>query len=189
MSDQLSFDQLEPDLFGEQRLESTGWTAPQAQHLAGITYRQLDYWARTSLVVPSIRAAGGSGTQRLYSYFDLLQLRMVKRILDAGISLQNIRIALERIRERGLDNLVGVTVFSDGASIYEVTDADEIVDLLRDGQGVFGIALKGVIGDVQAKIAKLPVGSGHPTVAPPEARTTVVAGDELAQRRQRRQAG
>lgn len=186
MSDQLSFDQLEPDLFNEQHAGT--WTAPQAQSLAGITYRQLDYWARTSLVVPSVRAAGGSGSQRLYSFFDLVQLRMVKRILDAGISLQNIRIALERIKERGPDNLAGVTVFSDGASIYEVTEADEIIDLLQGGQGVFGIALKGVIGDVQAKIAKLPVAATDPAdaSAPSAARTVVVAGDELAERRQRR---
>ena len=108
-----------------------------------ITYRQLDYWARTDLVVPTVRGANGSGSQRLYSFKDILVLRVVKRLLDTGVSLQNIRVAVEHLRARGVEDLAGVTLFSDGTTVYECTSPEEIVDLLQGGQGVFGIAVGG----------------------------------------------
>lgn len=80
---------------------AVGYRGVTACHAAGISYRQLDYWARTTLVVPSVRDASGSGTSRLYSFRDLVVLKVVKRLLDAGVSLQNIRKAIEALRSRG----------------------------------------------------------------------------------------
>src|SRR5271169_6902598 len=115
-----------------------GYRGPSACQIAGITYRQLDYWARTSLVVPSIRSAAGSGSQRLYSFKDILVLKIVKRLLDTGISLHNIRVAVDHLRQRGVQDLANITLFSDGTTVYECTSAEEVVDLLQGGQGVFG---------------------------------------------------
>src|SRR5262245_18248731 len=104
---------------------------------AGISYRQLDYWARTGLVEPSVRPATGSGSQRLYGFRDILVLRVVKRLLDTGISLQQIRAAVAYLREHGASDVAQITLMSDGASVYACTSPDEVVDLLQGGQGVF----------------------------------------------------
>ena len=103
-----------------------GYRGPTACAAAGITYRQLDYWARTGLVEPSVRAAHGSGSQRLYGFRDILVLKVVKRLLDSGISLQQIRAAVQHLRDRGADDLAQVTLMSDGVSVYECTSADEV---------------------------------------------------------------
>ncbi len=133
-----------------------GYRGPTACSAAGITYRQLDYWARTGLVEPSVRAAQGSGSQRLYSFRDILVLKVVKRLLDTGISLQQIRAAVQHLRDRGTDDLAEVTLMSDGVSVYECASADEVVDLLQGGQGVFGIALGRVWREVEGDLAVLP---------------------------------
>src|SRR5690242_1091367 len=91
--------------------ELVGYRGPAACQIAGITYRQLDYWARTGLVAPSIRTAQGSGSQRLYSFKDILVLKVVKRLLDTGVSLQNIRVAVDHLRVRGVRDLARVTLF------------------------------------------------------------------------------
>ena len=132
-----------------------GYRGATACSAAGITYRQLDYWARTSLVEPSIRNASGSGTQRLYGFRDILVLKIVKRLLDAGVSLQNIRTAVDHLRNRGVTDLERITVMSDGASIYECTSSDEIIDLLAGGQGVFGIAVGKVWQEVEGSLLTL----------------------------------
>ena len=134
----------------------TGFRGPTACSAAGITYRQLDYWARTGLVEPTVRSAGGSGTQRLYSFKDILLLKIIKRLLDAGVSLQQIRIAIEHLRRRGTEDLTRVTLMSDGASVYECRSADEVIDLLQGGQGVFGIAIGGVWREIEGSLAELP---------------------------------
>ena len=121
-------------LFGDPLPEldvNTGYRGPVACRAAGITYRQLDYWARTGLVEPSIRGAKGSGSQRLYAFRDILLLKIVKRLLDTGVSLQQIRIAVNALHERGVEDLTAITLMSDGASVYECTSADEVVDLVR----------------------------------------------------------
>jgi len=133
-----------------------GYRGPTACAAAGITYRQLDYWARTSLVEPSVRTAHGSGSQRLYSFRDILVLKVVKRLLDTGISLQQIRAAVQHLRDRGTEDLARVTLMSDGVSVYECTSADEVVDLLQGGEGVFGIALGRVWREVEGDLAVLP---------------------------------
>ena len=134
----------------------TGYRGPTACNAAGITYRQLDYWARTGLVEPTVRGATGSGTQRLYSFRDILMLKVIKRLLDAGISLQQIRTAVQHLRARGTDDLTRVTLMSDGASVYECTSNDEVIDLLQGGQGVFGIAIGGVWREIEGTLAELP---------------------------------
>ena len=136
--------------------EDLGYRGPTACAAAGITYRQLDYWARTGLVEPSIRPASGSGSQRLYGFRDILVLKVVKSLLDTGISLQQIRQAVVHLRERGSADLARVTLMSDGASVYECTSPDEVIDLLQGGQGVFGIALGRVWQEVEGSLAELP---------------------------------
>jgi len=132
-----------------------GYRGATACSAAGISYRQLDYWARTGLVEPSVRSATGSGTSRLYGFRDILVLKIVKRLLDAGISLQNIRTAVDHLRSRGVTELERITLMSDGASIYECASPDEIVDLLAGGQGVFGIAVGKVWHEVEGSLANL----------------------------------
>lgn len=136
--------------------EDVGYRGPMACRAAGITYRQLDYWARTGLVEPTVRGASGSGSQRLYSFRDILLLKVIKRLLDAGISLQQIRTAVQHLRERGTDDLTRVTLMSDGASVYECTSNDEVIDLLSGGQGVFGIAIGGVWREIEGSLSELP---------------------------------
>ncbi len=133
-----------------------GYRGPIACAAAGISYRQLDYWARTGLVEPTIRPASGSGSQRLYSFRDILVLRIVKRLIDTGVSLPNIRAAVGHLRSRGGDDLARITLMSDGATIYECRSADEVVDLVRGGQGVFGIAIGSVWQEVEGNLADLP---------------------------------
>jgi DNA-binding transcriptional MerR regulator len=164
-------------------------TACQA---CGISYRQLDYWARTTLVVPSIRDASGSGTQRLYSFRDLVVLKVVKRLLDAGVSLQNIRKAIETLRSRGVDDLAGITLISDGTTVYECRSPEEVVDLLQGGQGVFGIAIGGAFKEIQGSLSHLPAepaAGPQPVGIPGAAEPAAAAGDELAARRAKRRAG
>ncbi len=158
--------------------EECGYRGPTACAAAGITYRQLDYWARTGLVEPSVRAASGSGSQRLYGFRDILVLKVVKRLLDTGISLQQIRAAVTHLRARGAADLAQVTLMSDGVSVYECTSADEVVDLLQGGQGVFGIALGRVWQEVEGSLAELPSERADDDGAS--------AADELASRRIRR---
>ena len=149
---------------------------------AGITYRQLDYWARTGLVEPSVRPATGSGTQRLYSFRDILVLKVVKRLLDTGVSLQQIRVAVSHLRERGVEDLAQITLMSDGASVYECTSADEVIDLVQGGQGVFGIAVGRVWREVEGSLAELP--GERPGEEPSDH-----PDDELASRRRSRAIG
>ena len=169
--------------------ELIGYRGPTACHAAGITYRQLDYWARTGLVVPSVRSAAGSGTQRLYSFKDILVLKVVKRLLDTGVSLQNIRIAVDHLRARGVEDLARITLLSDGTTVYECTSAEEVVDLLAGGQGVFGIAVSGALRELHGSLATLPSERAEP--GPDGAaggETGPAENDELGQRRRRRSA-
>jgi len=136
--------------------EEVGYRGPTACRAAGITYRQLDYWARTGLVEPSVRTAKGSGSQRLYGFCDILVLKVVKRLLDTGVSLQQIRVAITHLRDRGVDDLAQITLMSDGASVYECTSADEVIDLVQGGQGVFGIAVGRVWREVEGELSHLP---------------------------------
>lgn len=161
--------------------EGVGYRGPTACAAAGITYRQLDYWARTGLVEPSVRSAHGSGSQRLYSFRDVVVLKIVKRLLDTGVSLQNIRTAVQHLRLSGAADLAQTTLMSDGAMVYECTSPDEVVNLLQGGQGVFGIAVGVVWRDVQAALSQL---HGE-RVDTGETLTPHHPADELARRRNR----
>ncbi len=153
----------------------TGYRGTSAAAAAGITYRQLDYWDRTGLVQPSVRPAGGSGSQRLYAFRDILVLKLVKRLLDTGVSLQQIRIAVDQLRAAGINDLGRITLMSDGARVYLCTTEDEVIDLLGRGQGVFGIAVGRVLREVEASLVNMV--SSH-----------IDEIDELAARRQTRRA-
>jgi len=134
-----------------------GYRAPQVCKIVGITYRQLDYWARTDLLKPSLQTATGSGSQRLYSFGDVVQLRVIKRLLDAGMSLKKIRQAMDLLRDQlqSRKPLEEVTLLSDGATIYAAHSADEVVDVFRRGQGVFGIAVGPVQQELEGEIHRL----------------------------------
>ncbi|AKE39133.1 MerR HTH family regulatory protein [Corynebacterium camporealensis] len=162
--------------------EEVGYRVPIACQVAGITYRQLDYWARTNLVKPSIRNARGSGSQRLYSFKDVLVLKIVKRLLDTGISLQNIRLAVESLRDRGVNDLAELTLVSDGTTVYECRSNEEVIDLLAGGQGVFGIAVPGIMKELSGTISNFPAERVDNT----DDEATVIGLDELAARRQRK---
>jgi DNA-binding transcriptional MerR regulator len=181
-------------LFGEEAPpspEDVGYRGPTACMAAGITYRQLDYWARTKLVEPSVRPASGSGSQRLYGFRDILTLKVVKRLLDTGISLQQIRAAVDYLRDQGAGDITQVTLMSDGASVYACTSPDEVVDLLQGGQGVFGIALGRVWREVEGDLALLPAVRAEDGFVAVDPHGSYAAGpgvsqDDLAKRRLRR---
>ncbi len=149
---------------------SAGYRGAVAARAAGITYRQLDYWARTGLVEPTVRGDSGSGTQRLYGFRDILVLKLVKRLLDTGISLQQISTAVNQLRESGVVDLAQTTLKSDGASVYLCTSNDEVIDLVSRGQGVFGIAVGKVLREVEHSLVEIDTQTVDPT-------------DELAARR------
>jgi DNA-binding transcriptional MerR regulator len=163
--------------------ELVGYRGTAACQIAGITYRQLDYWARTGLVAPSIRTAHGSGSQRLYSFKDILVLKVVKRLLDTGVSLQNIRVAVDHLRRRGVRDLARITLFSDGTTVYECTSPEEVVDLLQGGQGVFGIAVSGAMRELNGTIHDFPAERADGGVL------EEVVEDELSRHRRTRSAG
>ena len=153
-----------------------GYRGAIAARAAGISYRQLDYWARTQLVEPTVRGAAGSGSQRLYGFRDILVLKLVKRLLDTGISLQQIRVAVNQLRESGISDLAQTTLMSDGASVYLCTSSDEVIDLVSRGQGVFGIAVGKVLREVEHDLVELDAVKGEDPM------------DELARRRAVRSA-
>ncbi len=134
-----------------------GYRAPQVCNLVGITYRQLDYWARTGLITPSLQQAKGSGSQRLYAFPDIVQLKVVKRLLDAGMSLKKIRKAMDILRDELASEspLSNVTLLSDGKTIYAAHSPSEVVDVFRGGQGVFGIAVGPVQQELVGEIHRL----------------------------------
>ncbi|MBW3669672.1 MAG: MerR family transcriptional regulator [Actinobacteria bacterium] len=136
-------------------MSEAGYRGPKVCSIVGITYRQLDYWTRTNLVRASISGAKGSGTQRLYSYGDLLELKVIKRLLDAGISLQQARKALEVLRRSGGEVATANLVLT-GTNSVLAQSGEEITDLLRGGQGVLNILpLAGVVQELDAAIHRL----------------------------------
>ncbi|MGM7671855.1 MerR family transcriptional regulator [Microbacterium sp. A93] len=170
--------------------DEVGYRGAIAARAAGITYRQLDYWARTELVVPTVRGASGSGSQRMYGFRDILVLKLVKRLLDTGISLQQIRIAVEQLRAAGIRDLAGTTLMSDGASVYLCTSNDEVIDLVSRGQGVFGIAVGKVLREVESTLVEFDPAALNATALNATALSTTASdpADELGARRAKRTA-
>ena len=133
-----------------------GYRGPQVCKIVGITYRQLDYWARTDLIRPSLVDAKGSGTQRMYSYRDLVELKVIKSLLDAGVKLPKARTALEYLREHLGEDLASANLVMNGTGSVLARNGDELVDILRNGQTVFSVvALSGVQEEVDAAIRDL----------------------------------
>lgn len=135
--------------------EQEGYRGPTVTKIVGISYRQLDYWARTGLVEPTFRKAEGSGTLRLYSFEDIVRLKVVKRLLDTGVSLQKVRLAVDELRGRG-QSIAEATLISDGTSVYALDDEAQVLDLLRSGQGVFALALDPVVDELRGEVASFP---------------------------------
>ncbi|MGA2209292.1 MAG: MerR family transcriptional regulator [Acidimicrobiales bacterium] len=143
-----------------------GYRGPQVCKIVGITYRQLDHWDRTGLMSPSLEQAKGSGTQRLYSYQDVVELRIIKQLLDAGVTLQRARKAIEFLRESG-DDLASSSLVLGAAGSVLARDDGELLDLLRGGQRVFNVvALSGVKGDVDSAIVQITGASPSHETAP-----------------------
>src|SRR5487761_1728714 len=150
-------------------VESTkaGYRGPQVCSIVGITYRQLDYWARTGLLHPSITEARGSGSQRVYSYTDLVQLKVIKRLLDSGVSLHAARKAIDCLRSTGEDLTTANLVIDDTRSVL-TRSGEEIIDLLKGGQTVLNIVpLGGVVSELEAAITEFGTRAGQTPAARP----------------------
>ena len=134
-----------------------GYTGPEVCKITGISYRQLDHWTTTKLINASVRNIKGSGFHRIYSFNDIVLVKLVKKLRSAGISLQKIRIALKNVNKilGKNSNISDVSIFSDGSSIYVLTDNDQMIDLLKKGQAVFGISLGPVHTETEAEILSL----------------------------------
>jgi DNA-binding transcriptional MerR regulator len=151
--------------------QETGFGGPEVCRIVGITYRQLDYWARTDLLRPSLVDAQGSGTQRRYSYRDLVALKVIKSLLDGGVSLQTARKAIDYLRDHLGEDLASSSLVIEGASSVLARTGDDIVDLVRNGQGVLNIVpLAGLVESLQASIHALEPGDDAPAPARPKAR-------------------
>jgi DNA-binding transcriptional MerR regulator len=136
--------------------QEVGYGGPQVCKIVGITYRQLDYWARTDLLRPSLVDAAGSGTQRRYSYRDLVALKVIKSLIDAGLSLQTARKAIDYLRDHLGEDLASASLVLDGKSSVLVRTGDDIVDLVRNGQGVLNIVpLAGLVEQLDASIHEI----------------------------------
>ena len=142
-----------------------GYSGDEARKIVGITYRQLDYWARIELIRPSLSDASGSGTRRRYSYRDLLKLKAVKALIDAGIRLALIRRVFDFLEEKIDEDVVQVNLVIQGSSVMVQRGEEEIIDLLHNGQGVLNILpMAGVKEDLDAKIVELFPGADETSV-------------------------
>ena len=142
-----------------------GFSGAKAAEIVGITYRQLDYWARTDLVRPSLEDAKGSGSRRRYSYRDLLELKVIKSLLDAGIKLESVREVFTYLQENLGEDVTTANLVIQGNQAVLVRDGGELIDLVRKGQGVLNVlALANVVTDVDARIVELRPDGGGATV-------------------------
>jgi DNA-binding transcriptional MerR regulator len=136
-------------------VNDSGYSGTQAAKVVGITYRQLDYWARTDLIRPSLTDASGSGSRRRYSYNDLLELRVIKTLLDAGIKLESVRDVFEYLRTHVGGDIAAAHLVISGNSVV-LAQGDELIDVLRQGQGVLNVlSLAGVKDDIDTQLVPL----------------------------------
>lgn len=154
-----------------------GYSGRQAAQIVGITYRQLDYWARTDLIRPSLMDAAGSGSRRKYSYRDLLELKIIKKLLDAGLRLETVRDVFTYLRENlGEDVVSANLIISDGQVVLATSD-QEMIDLIRKGQGVLNLLpLDSVKAEIDAVVALHPVEGGAEATVAGDAPAVKVAG-------------
>jgi DNA-binding transcriptional MerR regulator len=149
-------------------MSEDGYRGPQVCAIVGITYRQLDYWARTDLIRPSLADAKGSGSQRRYSYRDLVELKVIKSLLDAGVSLKQARTAIDYLRQNLGADLATANLVINGSGSILARNGDELIDILRNGQTVFNIvALAGVQEQVDAAIREFAPASGEDVAGEP----------------------
>jgi DNA-binding transcriptional MerR regulator len=133
-----------------------GYSGPTVCKIVGISYRQLDYWARTDLIRPSLADAAGSGTQRRYSHRDLVELKVIKSLLDGGVALKSARRAIEYLRSNLGEDIASANLVLNGASSILAHSDGELIDIVRQGQGVLNIVpLGGVVDDIDAAITEL----------------------------------
>jgi DNA-binding transcriptional MerR regulator len=137
----------------QKQAKDLGYSGTQTATVVGITYRQLDYWARTDLIRPSLSDASGSGSRRRYSYSDLLELKAIKKLLDSGIKLEQVRKVFEYLRQHVTSDIASAHIVIDGSSV-NVYDGDQLIDVLRNGQGVLNVlSLGGVKTELEADLA------------------------------------
>lgn len=136
--------------------EIIGYSGTQTATVVGITYRQLDYWARTDLIRPSLSDATGSGSRRRYSYTDLLELKTIKKLLDAGIKLEQVRKVFEYLRAHVSADIASAHLVIEGESVTVCTDG-ELIDVLKNGQGVLNMvfSMGGVKNELEADVAEI----------------------------------
>ena len=133
-----------------------GYSGKRTAEIVGISYRQLDYWARTDLIRPSLVDAAGSGSRRLYSYRDLLELKVIKSLLDAGLKLESVRQVFSFLREQLGEDVATANLVIQGKKSVLVRSGDELIDVLQKGQGVLNVLpLAGVKEELDAKIVSL----------------------------------
>lgn len=133
--------------------DDLGYSGTRAAKVVGITYRQLDYWARTDLIRPSLNDAAGSGSRRRYSYNDLLELKAIKKLLDAGIKLEQVRKVFEYLREHVSTDIAAAHIVIDGSSV-NLYDDGQLIDVLQKGQGVLNVlSMGGVKSELEADLA------------------------------------
>jgi DNA-binding transcriptional MerR regulator len=143
----------------ESLLVDEGFSGTQTAKVVGISYRQLDYWARTDLIRPSLSDASGSGSRRRYSYLDLLELKIIKKLLDSGIKLEQVRKVFSYLREYVATDITAAHIVIDGGSVM-LCEGDQLIDVLQNGQGVLNVlSLGGVREELEADLAPLSVGS------------------------------
>jgi DNA-binding transcriptional MerR regulator len=136
-----------------------GYSGTRTAKVVGISYRQLDYWARTDLIRPSLSDASGSGSRRSYSYNDLLELKAIKKLLDAGIKLEQVRKVFAYLREHVTTDIAAAHIVIDGGSVM-LCDGDQLVDVLKNGQGVLNVlSLGGVRDELEADLAPVVIDS------------------------------
>ena len=143
------------DAVDPQLAEQIGYSGTQTAKVVGISYRQLDYWARTDLIRPSLTDAAGSGSRRRYSYSDLLELKTIKKLIDAGIKLEQVRKVFEYLRGHVATDIASAHIVIDGGSVV-LCDGDQLVDVLKQGQGVLNVlSLGGVKEELEADLAPI----------------------------------
>jgi DNA-binding transcriptional MerR regulator len=143
-----------------------GYSGTQTAKVVGISYRQLDYWARTDLIRPSLSDATGSGSRRSYSYNDLLELKTIKKLLDAGIKLEQVRKVFEYLRKHVATDIAAAHIVIDGGSVM-LCDGDQLVDVLKHGQGVLNVlSMGGVRDELEADLAPLTSDTAASTAGP-----------------------
>ena len=132
------------------------FSGKKVTEIVGISYRQLDYWTRTELISPSIEKGEGSGSRRRYSYKDLLELRVIKNLIDGGIKVEKIREIFEYLKENLDQDVTKVNLVISGNKTVLVKSGDELVDILQKGQGVLNILpLATVKEEVDSAIVQL----------------------------------